>query len=292
MNWWLQHTATHCNTLQYTATPQHTAAHCNTLQHLNTLQHTATHCNTLRQTHCNTLQRPLFCVHLLCSESCDVTGSYEWHGSFICVTWSTRVCDATHSIEGLSSFNYEYITATHCNTLQHTATHCNTLQHTATHYNTLQHTATHCNTLQHTATHCNTLQHTATHCNTLRHTEHTSGSLVHIWNFCQHTASFKCRTTRCNTLQHTATHCNTLQHTASFKCGTFPHSFWSQEIPLPRGVSYSLCSLIKNPEEDDPPRRICTRCSEGGSLPLGSWLGTIVNRNPPGGGFLIREHSK
>ena len=26
-----------------------------------------------------------------------------------------------------------FITATHCNTLQHTATHCNTLQHTATH---------------------------------------------------------------------------------------------------------------------------------------------------------------
>jgi len=34
----LQHTATHCNTLQ-----QHTAAHCNTLQ-----QHTATQCNTLQ----------------------------------------------------------------------------------------------------------------------------------------------------------------------------------------------------------------------------------------------------
>ena len=26
-----------------------------------------------------------------------------------------------------------FVTATHCNTLQHTATHCNTLQHTATH---------------------------------------------------------------------------------------------------------------------------------------------------------------
>ena len=35
----LQHTATHCNTLQYT---EHTATHCNTLQH------TATHCNTQR----------------------------------------------------------------------------------------------------------------------------------------------------------------------------------------------------------------------------------------------------
>ena len=47
--------ATHCNTLQHTATHcklQHTAKHCNALQH------TATHCNTLRRTttHCDTLQ--------------------------------------------------------------------------------------------------------------------------------------------------------------------------------------------------------------------------------------------
>ena len=65
----IQHTATHCNTLQHT--------HCNTLRrpvdvrlgappmsrftatatHCNTLQHTATHCNTLHHTatHCNNL---------------------------------------------------------------------------------------------------------------------------------------------------------------------------------------------------------------------------------------------
>ena len=62
-----QHTATHCNTLQHTATPvslaldctgrantlQHTATHCNThflgfrlKRTCHTLQHTATHCNT------------------------------------------------------------------------------------------------------------------------------------------------------------------------------------------------------------------------------------------------------
>ena len=66
----LQHTAAHCNILQ------HTSAHRNKLQmlesqlpqcsrfsstiatHCNTLQHTATHCNTLQHTatHCNTLQ--------------------------------------------------------------------------------------------------------------------------------------------------------------------------------------------------------------------------------------------
>ena len=78
----MQHTATHCNTLQHTGVAvrtrgtfpddlQHTATHCNTLQHTathcntlvyqcgheghfqmicNTLQHTATHCNTLQHT--------------------------------------------------------------------------------------------------------------------------------------------------------------------------------------------------------------------------------------------------
>ena len=109
----LQHTGTHCNTLQHinvtqlpvcagvagkqgAKTLQHTATHCNSLQltaiHCNTLQHTAAHCNTLQHT------------------------------------------------------------AAHCNTLQHTAAHCNTLQHTATHCSSLQYAAAHCNTLQHTAT--------------------------------------------------------------------------------------------------------------------------------------------
>jgi len=66
----MQHTATHCSTLQHTAihkklTNEIDATHCNTLQHTathcntqetdkrdwcNTLQHTATHCNTLQYT--------------------------------------------------------------------------------------------------------------------------------------------------------------------------------------------------------------------------------------------------
>jgi len=162
----LQHTATHCNTLQHAATElratpaigatrtathtaTHIAKHCNTLQHNTTypaidLRATVAHahCNT----HCNTLQHT-----------------------------------ATHC-------NTQQQTATHCNTLQHTATHCNTLtqQHTATHFNPLHLTlqqncdrpsplehsdlgavqvAARCNALQRTATHRNTLQHTSTHCN-------------------------------------------------------------------------------------------------------------------------------
>jgi len=53
--------------------------------------------------------------------------------------------------------------------------------------------------------------------------------------------------------------------------------------PRPQGCSYSLCSPIKNPEEEDPPRRTCTRYFEGGALPPGFWLGNIVNRKPPRG---------
>ena len=93
----MQHTATHCNTLQCTATTymyqEHTSwvtcaiyvAHCNTLQHA------ATHCNTLHYTatHCNILQHT-----------------------------------ATHG-------NTLQHTATHCNTLQHTATHCIPQGHTS-----------------------------------------------------------------------------------------------------------------------------------------------------------------
>jgi len=107
----LQRTATHCNTLQHTATlqcrwagaafkksvcfktlqytPQHTAAHGNILQH------TATHCNTLQHTatHCN--------IVLLVGRG------------------------------GLH-------TAKHSTTMQHTAKHYITLQLTATYYNILQ----------------------------------------------------------------------------------------------------------------------------------------------------------
>ena len=45
----LQHTARHCNTrLSYCKTLQHAATHVyHTAEHGNTLQHTATHCNTL-----------------------------------------------------------------------------------------------------------------------------------------------------------------------------------------------------------------------------------------------------
>ena len=86
----LQHTATHCNTMQLNATHcnilQHTATSCNALQRnakqCSILQHTAAHCNTLQHTatHRNT---PEMQMNTCCS-------------------------------------------VTHCNTLLHTTTHCYT----------------------------------------------------------------------------------------------------------------------------------------------------------------------
>ena len=148
-------TASHCNSLQPTATLRnsnlymtvqqsqdgdpslkkhtllHTAARCSarkhTAAHYSTLQHTAAHCSTLQHTaaHCSTLR----------------------------------------------------LTAAHYYALQYATTHCNTLQRTVTHRNSNRKmidpsTVIHCkNTLQHTAVHCNILQHTATQFNTLHPTE-------------------------------------------------------------------------------------------------------------------------
>jgi len=171
-----QHAATHCNTLQHTATQWHHSAL--SLVPIVKSQHAATHCNTLQRnaTHCNTLQHTATQCHYLS-------------------LWLVRICKSQHA-------------ATLCNALQKIATHCcNTLLHTATYCYTLQHRGearaptdvectifisskkkkieshrltpghrsggahTHCKTLQHTATHCNALQHTRTHyCDTLVHT--------------------------------------------------------------------------------------------------------------------------
>jgi len=90
----LQHTGTHCNTLEHTATHcialQHTATHCNTLEH------TATHCIALQHT------------------------TFGHRPTALYATWYQATASLQH-------------TATHCNTLQHTAAHyCNTLHRTAT----------------------------------------------------------------------------------------------------------------------------------------------------------------
>jgi len=112
----LQHTAAHCNALQYAA-PQNiylrelrdfSVIHRLQQLALQLLQHTATRCNTLQHT---TPQN----VYL--RELCNSSVFKPLVATGIAVA------------------------ATRCNTLQHTAAHCNTLQHTAARCNTLQHTA-------------------------------------------------------------------------------------------------------------------------------------------------------
>jgi len=145
--------ATHCNTLQHTATHINVALRrvwvskgstLTTLQQAHTqcesLQHTATHCNTLQHT----------------------------------ATWHSRESEWAKA-RNIPPCSIHTHSMSHCNTLQHTATRNdvalkrvrvskgskhNTLQHTHTPRESLQHTAPHCTTL----THSNTLHHACTLC--------------------------------------------------------------------------------------------------------------------------------
>ena len=62
-------------------------------------------------------------------------------------------------------------------------------------------------------------------------------------------------------------------------CDPVKHTMIAGNTPLGGGF-YLAGSLTKNQEIEDPPRRICTRCFEGGPLPSGSWLGKLPNRKP------------
>jgi len=129
----IQHTASHCNTLQHNANVHNASARLikflftkSKSTHCNTLQHTATHCNTLQH---------------------NVAHYYTLH-----------TCMTRRKSEEAPIHNEQI------NTLQHIATHFNTLQHTSE--SPMKHTftkskSTHCNILQHTATH------SVAHCNTL-----------------------------------------------------------------------------------------------------------------------------
>jgi len=113
----LQHTATHCNLLQHTATllalPAHGRRERNILiiivakRQLNPKYHTATHCNTLQHTatHCTTLQHTATPLDTRTS-----TTRAQCSDNHVLKTWSQPQ-------------------VSHCNTLQHSATLCNNLQH-------------------------------------------------------------------------------------------------------------------------------------------------------------------
>jgi len=229
-----QRIATHCITLQHTAT-----THCNTLQHAAQ----ATHCNRMQRT----LTHPIATPYRLCQPAPALisplaTNTPQVHcitlqhtathrNTFLLIAMPYRLCWSVSALVSLLAANLSQL---HCTTLPNTATQRHTLQHTAT---ALQqdcnNTATHaysshcdtveamsvsarfyisCNALQHTATHCNTLQHTATHCIpaltspvAVKSPQYTATQ----YKTPQHTENIA---THCNTLQHTATHCNTLQH--------------------------------------------------------------------------------
>jgi len=113
----LQHTATHCTTLQRTATRSQATS-------FSARKHTATHCNTL-QRH---LMVPI--VRFVARDA--------WPGQ-------TTLCNTLQHFAIYRSTLQHTVT----NTLQSTATLCNTLQHSAALCDILQYSATHCNTLHH-----------------------------------------------------------------------------------------------------------------------------------------------
>jgi len=85
----------------------------------------------------------------------DMTHSYVWYDTFICVKRLIHTCDMTHPhMQRL----IRTCDMTHRIVGWQFAHHCHALQHTATHGTTLQHTATHCNTRHHTAPRCTTVR--------------------------------------------------------------------------------------------------------------------------------------
>jgi len=128
----LQHTATHWYIL--VTFPSHTASLCGrapcskhsqytrifvcTATHCNTLQHTATHCNTLQHTATHWKQS----LHLLQLSRAALLAqnTVDTHWSF----YALQHAAATHTAARCNMLQH---TATHCNTLQRTAIHCITL---------------------------------------------------------------------------------------------------------------------------------------------------------------------
>jgi len=130
----VQHTATHCNTLQRNApcdAMQHNALYCNSKEmfkaqvprvrsHCNTLELTATHCNArqLTATHGNTLQHTLFLVY---------PRSHIHTYAHTCTHTCTRACDK-HSITHMQT-----CTRTHAHAHTFLISLFSTFTHTLTH---------------------------------------------------------------------------------------------------------------------------------------------------------------
>jgi len=150
------HSATHCNTLQHTATKYNNACVLSTacgcsFAPFPSRRHVM-HCVAVR---CSALQ----CVAVRCSalQCVAVRCVYIWCILFL-----------------LPSIHHRVVATCHWNSLKPTATQCNLLQPTATQVlahcivffsPSIRHSVTRC---KHSVTHCNPLQSTATHCNPLQ----------------------------------------------------------------------------------------------------------------------------
>ena len=217
----LQHTVTHCNTLQHTFAllarfneREDTATRCNTLRHtasrFNSLQQTATHsvCDSTLQHKCNTpqntfaLQRNIYgtcvavcCIVLQCVAVCcsaysfrqDLAYSYDMNKK----DWRQRKEKKDKKRERRKrKKKSKKKTETHCNTLAEKEKKEKKQDETSTSI------TSRCKTHQHPPTHSSTPQHIPTHPNTLWHNTAQS-------NTPQHTPRPR----------HTPTHHKTLQHT-------------------------------------------------------------------------------
>jgi len=139
----LEHTASHCSTLQVLIFVAASAQLQRTATNWNTLKHTATHCNTLQHaaTQCNTPQVLIF-----------VTASAQHNATHYNALQHTATCCITQQ-HTTSKNEFHGIQSKQCNAQQHTAsnharrsicsTKCKTLQHTTTHLNTQLSTTTH-----------------------------------------------------------------------------------------------------------------------------------------------------
>jgi len=59
------------------------------------------------------------------------------------------------------------------------------------------------------------------------------------------------------------------------------HIFDRRKIPPPGGVSYLAGSLTKNPKEEPPLPKICSRFFEGGFLPPSTWFVNLPHGRSP-----------
>ena len=106
-----------------------------------TLLHTATHCNTLQltATRTATAREPTRLLFALAASGVGATHTAIYYDTLQHIATCCNSKGANTTVVGANGL------LCWINKLQRTVTHCNTLQDTATHCNTLQDTATHCN---------------------------------------------------------------------------------------------------------------------------------------------------